>query len=39
LNYKEESIKFSKLLRKFKKREKGKEEPGSKEEITVIPEI
>jgi len=39
LNYKEESTKFSKLLRKFKKREKGKEEPGSKEEITVIPEI
>jgi len=39
LNYKTEPLKFSKLLRKFKKREKGKEETGPKDDISIVPEM
>lgn len=39
LNYKAEPLKFSKLLRKFKKREKEKEEVGSNKNTSIIPEM
>jgi len=39
LNYKADPLKFSKLLRKFKKREKEKEDMGPNTDISIMPEM